>query len=178
MTSRSMPTCVKVFGTLHIIFGTIGVLYSFVLFSIPPLNTQALKLADINVPLLNYLQLSSWCYVLGSLTTLFLGASLLTRRAWARFSTVIFAYVQLAWLALSTVLSIVVLKSIYSNLPRYIGDISSNPQIATNADNVGVWIGSISSVMGSLMIAIYPILTLIFLSKANVKAAFNELPRA
>lgn len=116
MTSRSLPTCVKVFGILHIIFGTIGVLYSFVLFLIPQPSIQALELSGINPLLLTYLQVSSWCYVLGSLVTVYLGISLLTRRSAARFSAVIFAYVQLSWLALSTVLSITMLESIYSNL--------------------------------------------------------------
>lgn len=57
-------------------------------------------------------------------------------------------------------------------------DIGSSSQLATNVDNVGVWAGSISSIIGSLMIVLYPILTIVFLSQANVKAAFNELPRS
>lgn len=147
----SKPVAVKVFGILNIVFGTLGLVTS-------PLNlinvNRSLDLLGAEGFYRSWAYLSIAITPILSLVLLILGIGLLRYREWGRRGTVIYAWVVI-------VLGILSLLITVGSLATQLGG-EPNPVI------IG---GIIGGVIGGIIGLIYPILSLVFLTRPSAKDA-------
>ncbi|MBD1866382.1 hypothetical protein H6F88_26940 [Oculatella sp. FACHB-28] len=159
MEGQTVPSSVKVFGILNIVFGSFGLVTS-------PLGLLSLDQSieffenfGANSATIGWFRASAWFAPLMALALLILGIGLLMKKPWARSGSIIYAYIAIA----IGILNMIFIVGIFSG-----GLASSDPAA------IG---GIVGGVVGGLVGLIYPILTIIFLSKPNVKAALERRNR-
>jgi hypothetical protein len=157
MTSRSVPVVVKVFGLLHIIFGSFGLVAAP--FGFLNRSTSAGLFSQLGVSPI-YLTWFEISLVLGpilSLILIVLGIGLLRRQSWARSGSILYSVISIILTILSTAITLVGFAGVGGETPDFAAVI---------------WI-RIGAIIGGVIGLIYPILTIIFMTKPNVKAALN-----
>jgi hypothetical protein len=160
MESQTVPSSVKVFGILNIVFGSFGLVTSPLGLLSLDQSIQIFQNFGASPLVIGWVRLSAWLSPLMALILLTLGIGLLMKKPWGRSGSVIYAFVSIA----IGILSMVVIVGAFSS-----GLESSDPAA------IG---GMIGGVVGGLVGLIYPILTIIFLNKPNVKVALERRNRA
>ncbi len=154
---RSIPTSVTVFGILNTIFGTFGLVTSPL--SLARLNESLslFKALGVGSLVLAWVQISAYLAPVMSFILLALGIGLLMKRSWGRSGSIYYSYVSIA---LSVLLTIMML--------------SLQPGSSGSEENTMFVAIKIGTIIGGLLGLIYPILTIVFLSKPSVKAALER----
>ncbi|MEM7772194.1 MAG: hypothetical protein AAF327_16980 [Cyanobacteria bacterium P01_A01_bin.37] len=146
----SKPVAVKVFGILNIVFGSLGLVTS-------PLNFlnlgQSIELLQAEGFFRTWLSLTVFIAPITSLILLILGIGLLRYKEWGRQGTVIYSWFTIILGILSGVITV-------GSLAGQLSD--SNPVI------LGAVIGGI---IGAVVGLIYPIVSLVFLTRPSAKEA-------
>jgi hypothetical protein len=147
----SKPVAVKVFGILNIVFGTLGLVTS-------PLNfinvNRSLDLIGAEGFYRSWAYFSIGLTPVTSLALLILGIGLLRYQEWGRRGTVIYSWIVIVLGILSVVITV-------GSLATQLGG-EPNPVV------IG---GIIGGVVGGVIGLIYPILSLVFLTRPSAKAA-------
>ncbi|MEM9451906.1 MAG: hypothetical protein AAGA75_25730 [Cyanobacteria bacterium P01_E01_bin.6] len=146
----SKPVAVKVFGILNIVFGSLGLVTS-------PLNFlnlgQSIELLQAEGFFRTWLSLTVFIAPITSLILLILGIGLLRYKEWGRQGTVLYSWFTIILGILSGVITV-------GSLAGQLSD--SNPVI------LGAVIGGI---IGAVVGLIYPIVSLVFLTRPSAKEA-------
>lgn len=156
MESQSVPGSVKIFGILNVVFGSFGLVTTP--FSLTKLDEsiQVFEQLGASSLAIQWIKISSWLSPLLSLTLLVLGIGLLMKKPWGRTGSVAYAFFSIALGILSMILI----------LRAFSGGASSGDPTAIG--------GIIGGAIGGLVGLIYPILTIVFLNKPDVKAALER----
>ncbi|NJO52413.1 MAG: hypothetical protein HC840_26825 [Leptolyngbyaceae cyanobacterium RM2_2_4] len=156
MEGQTVPSSVKVFGILNIVFGSFGLVTSPLGLLNLNQSIQVFENFGASPLTISWIRFSAWLSPLLSLALLILGIGLLMKKPWGRSGSIIYSYISIALGVLSMILVVGAFSSgLESGDPAAIG-------------------GIIGGVIGSLVGLIYPILTIVFLSKPNVKAALER----
>lgn len=150
------PRSVTVFGVLNIVYGGLLILLApIAIFGfIYAGQTGEVSSGEMMWDLFNIIVgfgLSIWLVILG--------IGLLKVEKWSRRGCVIYAWVDIAIILLGTGIEIVIMSLGYTKI---------FPQ-------EGVLINLFAEFLGALTSLIYPVLLLIFMQKAKVKSAFQEI---
>ena len=165
------PTSVTVFGILNIVFAVFGVLAtlgSLVLF-LPQMansNNPVIKLIQDNPTYAAWMKFSIGLGVLVSLALLAAGIGLLKLKPWARMFSIGYAIYSLIMIPVSMVVN-------FFLLTRPMLEQAHQQHGPEAASAIGAAVGGM---FGSCFGLIYPVLLLIFMLRANVKAAFIPAP--
>ena len=168
------PTTVTVFGVLNIVFACVGGCQLGFTFAQPAIQkamgveaqenpiVKAME-DDPNVKVVQQIGIATLS--LASLVQLAAGIGLLRMRSWGRTISI--------WYAAYDILSKIVFAAL--NFMFLQQAINGVPNLQADAGPVGVFMGVF---MGCFLIfaLVYPILLLIFMNRANVKAAFSGEP--
>jgi len=143
---------VTVFGILHIIFGSLGLLCSPVnFFSV----FFAQRVMQFSAPFKIWLIITAIVGVFTSAGLLTLGIGLLKMKKWALAGSYIYAWFAIVWGILSTTLTAVSLATGMVTMAR-----EAMP-------------GFIGGLAGGMIGLVYPILMLVFLRRPQVRKAFE-----
>lgn len=157
--NKSVPTSVKIFGILHIVFASFSLVTSPLGIANLEQSLAIFQELGIGGITLTWLRISTYLSPVLAIALLILGIGLLKRKPWGRSGSIIYAYITIAIAILGGIMIAV----------GFSGATGSGDQ--SGAVAAGAMVGAVlSAVLGM----IYPILTIVFMSKANVKAAFNE----
>jgi hypothetical protein len=157
MTSQTVPTSVKVFGILHCIFGTLGLAIGAASLTQVEQSLATFKSIGLGGGMLEgWLRFSSYLSPLLSLILLILGIGLLLKKPWGRSGSIIYSYVGIAL----TVIGVIITAISFSS-----SGAGGGPGL------IGALFGSI---LGGIISVIYPILTIVFMRRPNVKEALER----
>jgi hypothetical protein len=165
LEGRPIPVAVKVFGILHTVFGSFGLVtapFGFLNMDTSLALYQSLGMGDL---IIQWLRISIIISPFFSIALLALGIGLLLKKPWGRSGSIIYGY---AAIALAIINAIIFAISLSQATGAATGATDAGVQQATA---IG---GMIGGIFGALAGSIYPILTIIFMSKANVKAALER----
>ena len=167
------PAAVTVFGVLNIVFaglGIIGVLGSLVLFLPSVANAgngnPVIKIIHDNPAYAAWLKISIVLGLAGCGVLLAAGIGLLKLLPWARTLSIVYAIYAMVMSIIGSVVNYFML---------------TQPMLAeahgkSGAEAGAAIGGAIGGMLGGCFGLIYPVLLLIFMMRANVKAAFGLLP--
>jgi len=166
------PTSVTVFGILVIVFGVLGVLGilgSLVLFLPQMANSSnpVIKLIHDNPAYATWMKFSIALGVVVSAAVLAAGIGLLRLRPWARTFSIGYAIYSLVMVPVSMMVNFFLLTR----------PLLAQAQQQHGPEATGAIAGAVGGLFGSCFGLIYPVLLLIFMLRANVKAAFNPADR-
>ncbi|OLP15496.1 hypothetical protein BST81_25895 [Leptolyngbya sp. 'hensonii'] len=157
MEGQSVPVSVKVFGILNTIFGSFGVVTSpFTLLAMRR-TVMVYERFDAGPLVLGWIRLSLLISPIIAGVLLATGIGLLMKKAWGRSAAVILAYISIG----ISIFNIILILSVFA---KGLGGSES-------AAAVG---GIIGGIIGGTIGLIYPILTAIFLTRPDVKAALER----
>jgi hypothetical protein len=165
------PTSVTVFGILNIVFAVFGVLATLgsVALFLPQMtngSNPVIKLIHENATYATWLKLSIGLGLLVSVALLAAGIGLLQLKPWARIFSIGYAVYSLVMIPASMLVNFFLLtRPLLAQAHQQHG-----PEAA---GAIGAAIGGL---FGSCFGLIYPVLLLIFMLRANVKAAFIPVP--
>ncbi len=152
MEGSSVPISVKIFGILHTLFGSVSAvigLYNLVNFRNAIAAFELLGFTDIGI---TWLQVSSVIGFIAALILLTLGIGLLAKKPWARSSAVLFGYLSIALNIVNALALVLTLPNLNSTRTLFIA----------------------GAIVGTILQSVYPLLTIIFMSRPAVKAAFDR----
>jgi hypothetical protein len=152
MTSRAMPTVVKVFGILHCAFGSLGALWGIGNLFQQGATTAQLKQLGVGA-ISGWTSVTAWLSPLFSLVLLAIGVALLTRQPWARKAAFYFALFGIGFGVLSALITMVLALGI--------------PQSTVRVAFI------VGAAFGLLVGLIYPGLTAYFMNQDAVKQAMD-----
>jgi hypothetical protein len=170
------PTSVTVFGILNIVFaafGIVGVVATVAMFAMmgpdnPAFQNNPTMDAIKNSPVYAaWLKISIVLGVFVSAALLAAGIGLLKLKPWARTLSIIYGIYSIIIIIISTALNYVFL--VEPMLQKAHG--TQGPEAIGGA--IG---GAVGGMCGGCLGIIYPILLLIFMTRPNVVAAFNQQP--
>jgi hypothetical protein len=156
MEGQTVPGSVKVFGILNIVFGSFGLVTSPLGLVSLDQSIEVFESFGANPMAIGWVRASAWLSPLMALALLILGIGLLMKKPWGRSGSIIYSYIAIA----IGILSMIFIVGVFS------GGLESSDPAAIG--------GIVGGVIGGLVGLIYPILTIIFLSKPNVKAALER----
>jgi hypothetical protein len=157
MTSQTVPTSVKVFGILHCIFGTLGLVLGAASMTQVEQSLAVFKSVGLNSGILEgWLRFSAYLSPLMSLILLILGIGLLIKKPWGRSGSIIYSYAGIGL----TVIGVIITAIGFSS-----SGAGGGPGL------VGALVGSI---FGGIISVIYPILTIVFMRRPNVREALER----
>lgn len=158
--SRAVPTSVKVFGILHIIFGSFSLVTGLAGLGSLDQSLTTLQQFGISGFALDWMRITSYLAPILALALLILGIGLLMKKSWGRSGSVIYSYIAIA---------LAILNGIIIGI-GFSGATGPNGE-GGGAFAIGAMVGAL---VGSVVGMIYPILTIIFMNKENVKTALAE----
>ncbi len=157
MTSRSAPVVVKVFGILHLIFGSLSLVTAPIGFLNRDSSAETFTLLGVSAAYLNWFKVSLFLSPVLALILIILGIGLLRKQSWARSGSIIYSMIGIVLGITSMMITLIGFSGINSD--------SANATLV-----LGIRIGAI---IGGIVGLIYPILTIFFMTRPNVKAALN-----
>jgi hypothetical protein len=165
------PTSVTVFGILNIVFavfGTLAVLGSLVLF-LPQMaasNNPVIKLIHDNPAYATWMKASVGLGLIVSVALLAAGIGLLLLKPWARMISIAYGIYSLIMIPVSMVVNFFLLTR----------PLLEQAHQQHGPEATGAIAGAVGGLFGSCFGLIYPVLLLVFMLRANVKAAFISIP--
>ncbi|PSB02200.1 hypothetical protein [Merismopedia glauca] len=159
MESRPYPKSVKVFEILNLIFGSFGLAITPGNFANLDRSLNQLESLGFSANFSQWLRIINYLSPLIAVILLILGIGLILKQSWSRSGSVIYGWIAIAFNLLSAV----------------IVGIGFGSTLNSGEASIAVAIGAIfGAFLGALVGSIYPILTVIFLSKPEVKAALER----
>lgn len=149
----ALPLAVKVFGVLNIVFGALGLLCTPILFWA---GAASEEIYGHSAFMMQWLRVSPFVYLIGSMILLASGIGLCLRRSWARKLAVGFALFSLLFTSFELVVTIATLLS---------------SPMADEFARIG---GIVGSVVASGVSLLYDGLLIFFLTRPTVKRALGE----
>jgi len=161
------PAPVTVFGILNIVFaviGVFGILGTVVMLSVSdPSGNPVIKAMQDNPSYSAWIKLTIPLGLAGCLVSMAAGIGLLYLKPWARWLSIVYAAGSIVFGALGLVVNYVLL----------FGPLLEEASNKGGPESAGAIGGAIGGSIGGVVSLIYPILLLIFMTRANVAAAFR-----
>jgi hypothetical protein len=164
------PTAVTVFGILNIVFAALGIFGIFASIALLAAagqnsNNPMIQIIHDNPGYAAYLKISTVLGMFVSLALLAAGIGLLLLQPWARVLSIAYGIFAIVSVPVNTIISF-----IFVTQPM----LAQMQQHQSNAATTGAAVGGLAgSLIGGCFGLIYPVLLLIFMLRANIKAAFN-----
>ncbi|MBK1829312.1 hypothetical protein JIN77_01110 [Verrucomicrobiaceae bacterium R5-34] len=171
------PTPVpKVFGIIHIVYACLGGIGALVAVgSVVMIKTLMAKVGgeteEVDVFLEAYQQMEVYTYIdaglklVLALLLLVAGIGLLKKRLWAQKLSVTWAVLRIV----SAIVMTIVMMGPSREFQEKMGQVTENQPGAIDQSQLQGTMQGVSSVVGIIFLCIYPILTLVFLSRKSVK---------
>jgi len=160
------PTAVTVFGVLNIVFATFGIfgMFASVLLFLPQAssNNPVVQLIHDSPAYAAWLKISMALGVVVAAALLAAGIGLLKLKPWARTFSIGYGIYAIVMTVVGTVVN-------YFLLVRPMLEQAQQKHGPESAAAIG---GAIGGTLGGCLGLIYPILLLVFMTRANVVAAF------
>ena len=168
-SSDNLLVPVKVFGILSCVFGGLGLLGAlWSLVASSAATHQDLRLLlDVPEWYLTYLTISSLLSLIAYSVLLASGVGLLQRRGWGRLSAVAVASFILPFILINSLLS-------WSYVIQPLISLIEQQEDSALASMKG---GLIGGVIGSLIYAVFPVMTIFYMCKPEIKKYFSDSPR-
>ncbi len=168
------PISVLVLGILNIVLGGLGILSLLLMIPLQRLSQHAaagnpvLKLMQENANYALFMKVSMLLGIIASVVLLLAGVGLLQVKPWARYLSIGYAVYGIIAAIVGAVANVVFLSPLVEQASR----------MPMNAER-GAMIGSmVGGTIGGCVSVVYPVILLIFMFRANVKAAMKPAGQA